>query len=110
VQDGVWSDAVVRVNRGERVDPSGRFEVGPDAILRLDGEVLHYRPGALWTDSYHYYSKTSPGTWVFRDGPDVLGGRMIREKDAAFLRPTPELGAHFIGGRVLPRKYGGSEP
>lgn len=107
---GAWSDTIVRVNRGERVDPSGRFEAGPGTILRLaDGEVLHYRdhPGALSTDSY-LYAKTSPGSWVFRDGPDVLGGRMIREKDAAFLRPTPDLGARFLAGTALPHTYGGS--
>lgn len=107
--DGAWSDAAVPVERGERVDPWGRFEVGPEAILRLaDGEVLHYRPDALWTNSYHY-SKASPGTWVFRDGPDVLGGRMIREKDATFLSPTPELGARFISGRTLRPMYRGPE-
>jgi hypothetical protein len=104
-------DAGVGARGGDpRVDPSRRFQASEDrtddAVTRLaDKEVLHFAGSdAVWTDGY-LFSTTPPPEWVFRSGLDVLHGHVIREMEATFLRPTPDLGARFLSGARLPHPY-----
>lgn len=90
------------------LDPSGRFEVwsGEEDVVvrRADGETLHAWERGLFTAGY-LYAREPPPEWVFRDGPDAIHGRLVRAADAAFLSPTPDLGARFLAGERLPHRY-----
>lgn len=97
--------ASARILDPRNVDPSGRFElVDGGTVTRVDdGEVLHldpYERQGLWTES-HVFAVAPPPGWVFRVGPDVLAGSLIRVKDATFLRPTPDLAQLFTSGAKL---------
>ncbi|MDC3984512.1 hypothetical protein [Polyangium jinanense] len=89
-----------RVADWKNADPTGRFELvaGP-AVRRLaDGEVLHFDPRTgPWTDS-RAFARKAPEDWVFREGPDVLAGRLVRSSEATFLLPTPDLVTRFVSG------------